>query len=309
MKVNILMSTYNGEKYLDEQIQSIQAQTYTEWKLLIRDDGSSDRTVDIIKKYVSEDPRIHWINEDESVNLGVIKSFYTLVKYETADIYFFSDQDDVWLNDKLASQLEVFAMESQKQPTMVYMDLTVVNQELQVLNESMVRTQSGHPNTKLYQELTENTVTGGVAGINHALATLWQDTEDIIMHDWYLALQATAFGKLVYIDKPGELYRQHENNVLGARTLNKRVKKWLKPSLLFSTYWSLIKRSQQQARHLLSQSLSAEDRELVEAFVTILEQPIFTRIKRLTNYQLKKNKWFHTLIFRFLIITKFSYKE
>ena len=81
----------------------------------------------------------------------------------------------------------------------------------------MIRTQSDHANTELIQELTENTVTGGVAMINHALAELWtgQEKHALLMHDWYLALLATAFGKLIYIDRPTELYRQHSSNVLG----------------------------------------------------------------------------------------------
>lgn len=98
----------------------------------------------------------------------------------------------------------------------------------------MIRTQSDHANTELIQELTENTVTGGVAMINHALAELWtgQENHALLMHDWYLALLATAFGKLIYIDQPTELYRQHSSNVLGARTLRKRVKNWVRPHIL-----------------------------------------------------------------------------
>ena len=97
MKVNIVLSTYNGERFLTEQIQSIQRQTFTDWQLLIRDDGSTDRTPEIIKAFVANDERIKFINEDNRENFGVIKNFYTLVHYEAADYYFFSDQDDVWL--------------------------------------------------------------------------------------------------------------------------------------------------------------------------------------------------------------------
>ena len=95
MKVNIVLSTYNGEKFLSEQIESIQAQTFTDWQLLIRDDGSTDKTLDIITAYTLKDERIHWIDEDERKNLGVINSFYKLIKHDVADYYFFCDQDDV----------------------------------------------------------------------------------------------------------------------------------------------------------------------------------------------------------------------
>ena len=309
MKVNILLSTYNGEQFLAEQIQSIQEQSFQDWKLLIRDDGSTDKTQEIIAAFVSQDSRIQWVNENESINLGVIKSFHRLVQEEQADVYFFSDQDDVWLPNKLEQSLAEANKYPSELPLMVYMDLTVVNQDLQVLSDSMIRSQSGHANTELVQELTENTVTGGVAMINHALAQLWDQTEDILMHDWYLALLAASFGKLVYIDQPGELYRQHENNVLGARTWSKRIQKWLRPRLLFRMYWDLIEHSQKQASFLLNMPLSAEKRELVSAFVTIMDQPMLKRWQLLRHYGMKKNKAFHTLVFTTLIISKFAYRR
>ncbi|MFM0587139.1 glycosyltransferase family 2 protein [Streptococcus suis] len=309
MKVNILMSTYNGQQFLAEQIRSIQEQTYTDWTLFIRDDGSSDRTREIIKDFVEQDQRIHFIDVETDENLGVIKSFHRLVHYDTADFYFFSDQDDVWLPDKLEASLQEAQSYPADLPLMVYMDLTVVNQDLQVMTESMVRSQSHHANTQLVEELTENTVTGGVAMINYALAELWTGTEDILMHDWYLALLASALGKLVFIDKPGELYRQHADNVLGARTLSKRFKKWIRPHILFKVYWELIKNSQKQASFLLDKPLSPADRELVQAFVTIMDKPMLERYQILKKYGLRKNKAFHTFVFTTLIVTKFAYKE
>lgn len=309
MKVNILMSTYNGQQFLAEQIRSIQDQTYTDWTLLVRDDGSSDKTRAVLHDFARQDSRIRLIDVEEHNNLGVIKSFHRLVQYEKADYYFFSDQDDVWLPDKLAVSLQEARLYPTDQPLMVYMDLTVVNQDLQVMTESMIRSQSHHANTQLVQELTENTVTGGVAMINHTLAELWSETEDILMHDWYLALLASALGKLVFIDKPGELYRQHADNVLGARTLSKRFKKWIRPHILFKVYWDLIKNSQKQASFLLDKPLSPSDRELVQAFVSIMDKPMLERYQTLKKYGLRKNKAFHTFVFTTLIVTKFAYKE
>lgn len=309
MKVNILMSTYNGQQFLAEQIRSIQDQSYTDWTLFIRDDGSSDNTKEILKDFEHQDSRIHLIDSDKSDNLGVIKSFHKLVNHDRADYYFFSDQDDVWLPNKLELSLKEAQNYLADLPLMVYMDLKVVNQDLEIMTESMVKSQSHHANTELVQELTENTVTGGVAMINHALAEMWQETDDILMHDWYLALLASAFGNLVFIDQPGELYRQHSDNVLGARTLSKRFKKWIRPHILFAVYWDLIKNSQKQARHLLQMPLSQSNRELIEAFVTIMDKPMLERFRILRKYGLRKNKAFHTLVFTTLIVTKFAYKK
>lgn len=309
MKVNILMSTYNGQQFLAEQIRSIQEQSYADWTLFIRDDGSSDNTKEILKDFERQDSRIHLIDSDKSDNLGVIKSFHKLVNHDRADYYFFSDQDDVWLPNKLELSLNEAQNYPANLPLMVYMDLKVVNQDLEIMTESMVKSQSHHANTELVQELTENTVTGGVAMINHTLAEMWQETDDILMHDWYLALLASAFGDLVFIDQPGELYRQHSDNVLGARTLSKRFKKWIRPHILFAVYWDLIKNSQKQARHLLQMPLSQSNRELIEAFVTIMDKPMLERFRILRKYGLRKNKTFHTLVFTTLIVTKFAYKE
>ncbi|MGT2784731.1 glycosyltransferase family 2 protein [Streptococcus merionis] len=309
MKVTILMATYNGERYLAEQIESIRKQSFRDWTLLIRDDGSTDQTRQIIADYEQLDARIRLITPNSFDNYGVIKSFFTLLKHEKADYYFFSDQDDVWLPDKLQIQLEAAQTYSKQTPLLIYTDLKVVDQELHVMHESMIRTQSDHANTSLRQELTENTVTGGTMMINHALAQLWTDTDDLLMHDWYLALLAAAFGHLIYLPQPTELYRQHADNVLGARTLRKRFNNWIRPHVLFDKYWSLIKASQKQAKKLLDFPLKQEDKAMVEGFVYIMEQPAFGRLKTLRDFGLGKNRFFHTLVFRTLILTKFAYRR
>ncbi|URZ87764.1 glycosyltransferase family 2 protein [Floricoccus penangensis] len=313
MKVNIVMSTYNGEKYLSEQIESIQNQTFSDWTLLIRDDGSTDNTVDIIKKYVSEDNRIKFINEEKTKNLGVINSFYSLIKYNQADYYFFSDQDDYWLPEKVELTLNEAQKHNNSKPIMYYTDLKVVDKNLNVLNESMIRSQSSHANTKLIQELTENTVTGCVSMINHTLAEKWNTTDNIIMHDWYLALLASALGELVYIDKPTELYRQHDSNVLGARILDKQFKIFREgPREIFSRYWDLIHRSQAQANNIIrnfSDEIDESDRELIENFVDIDQLSFIERFRRLIKYKYTKNQKKHIIVFRTLLLFNLYNKE
>jgi len=143
------------------------------------------------------------------------------------------------------------------------------------------------------------------------LADLWtgQEEYDLLMHDWYLALLAAAFGHLVYIDRPSELYRQHSNNVLGARTFRKRMQNWIRPHILFAKYWKLIQDSQEQAKNLLALPLTTQNKEMIENFVTIMEVPLTERYKRLRKYGFQKNRAFHTFVFTTLILTKFAYKE
>ncbi|MEQ9764762.1 glycosyltransferase family 2 protein [Streptococcus sp. ZJ151] len=307
MKVNILLSTYNGEKYLSEQIESIQAQTFKDWNLLIRDDGSKDNTTSIIREIAEEDDRIRFINDGQNENYGVIKSFYYLVKYESADYYFFSDQDDVWLPEKLEITLQRGQKENPDKPLLVYTDLRVVNENLEILQESMIKAQSHHANTELVQELTENTVTGGTMMINQALADKWQVYENLLMHDWYLALLAASLGKLVYIDQPTQLYRQHEANVLGARTEDKKFKLLrLGPKAIFTKYWQIIHDSQKQAMtivELFGRDLTPRDRLLIEQFYNIDRQSILRRAERLIRYGYSKNQLTHKIVFKILILT------
>lgn len=310
MKVNILMSTYNGQEFIAQQIQSIQKQTFENWNLLIRDDGSSDETPKIIADFAKSDARIRFINADKRENFGVIKNFYTLLKYEKADYYFFSDQDDVWQPQKLELTLASVEKENNQIPLMVYTDLTVVDRDLQVLHDSMIKTQSHHANTSLLEELTENTVTGGTMMVNHCLAKQWKQCyDDLIMHDWYLALLAASLGKLIYLDETTELYRQHESNVLGARTWSKRLKNWLRPHRLVKKYWWLVTSSQQQASHLLELDLPAANKAIIQAYVTLLDQSFLNRIKWLKQYGFAKNRAFHTFVFKTLIITKLGYRR
>lgn len=313
MKVNILMATYNGEKFLAQQIESIQKQTFKVWNLLIRDDGSSDKTCDIIRNFTAKDSRIRFINENEHHNLGVIKSFFTLVNYEVADFYFFSDQDDVWLPEKLSVSLEAAKHKASDVPLLVYTDLKVVNQELNILQDSMIRAQSHHANTTLLPELTENTVTGGTMMINHALAEKWFTPNDILMHDWFLALLAASLGEIIYLDLPTQLYRQHDNNVLGARTMDKRFKILREgPKSIFTRYWKLIHDSQKQASLIVDKYgdiMTANDLELIKCFIKIDKQPFMTRLRWLWKYGYSKNQFKHQVVFKWLIATNYYNKR
>ncbi|MCC9901648.1 glycosyltransferase family 2 protein, partial [Streptococcus agalactiae] len=304
---------YNGEKFLAQQIESIQKQTFKEWNLLIRDDGSSDKTCDIIRNFTAKDSRIRFINENEHHNLGVIKSFFMLVNYEVADFYFFSDQDDVWLPEKLSVSLEAAKHKASDVPLLVYTDLKVVNQELNILQDSMIRAQSHHANTTLLPELTENTVTGGTMMINHALAEKWFTPNDILMHDWFLALLAASLGEIIYLDLPTQLYRQHDNNVLGARTMDKRFKILREgPKSIFTRYWKLIHDSQKQASLIVDKYgdiMTANDLELIKCFIKIDKQPFMTRLRWLWKYGYSKNQFKHQVVFKWLIATNYYNKR
>ena len=131
MKIDILMATYNGEKYLREQIDSILNQTYSDFKLLISDDFSQDSTREILHEYAKKDDRVIVFLQNE--NLGVTKNFEFLMKKVENEYFMFADQDDFWQKDKIQKSIEKMHDED---CDLVYTNLEVVNQDLKLVNES-----------------------------------------------------------------------------------------------------------------------------------------------------------------------------
>lgn len=211
--VAILLSTYNGERFLSEQINSILTQNYKDWKLYIRDDGSTDNTQQIIRKYANQDSRIIFTNEDNVTNVGVKRSFFTLLQNANADYYMFCDQDDVWLPDKVS---ETVAVASEDAPLLIHTDLKVVDSTLNTLG--LMYDNDFHD--AFHDALFSNSVTGCTMLLNQKLKniilSLPYDTNKIVMHDWWFSLIAATFGKIIFLKKPNILYRQHGDNTFGA---------------------------------------------------------------------------------------------
>lgn len=227
-KVAILMSTYNGEKYLSQQIDSIINQTFTSWELYIRDDGSTDRTIDIIKKYTVNEPRIKLFNEGVSRNLGVTRSFLKMLEKTDAEYYMFSDQDDVWLPSKVKDTLGKMQEYDGHTPVCVYTNLQSVDRYLNPIRQVIAKPWQAFP----YMLFTNNAY-GCTMMINQPLKDLVKfkklDYDRVVWHDYWLALLASLFGNLVCLNKPTILYRQHEGNQVGApsSTISSRFKRFL----------------------------------------------------------------------------------
>lgn len=220
-KIIICMSTFNGEQFLNKQIQSIRSQDYTNWILLIHDDGSTDNTIKIINNFLELDNRIQLVTDLQG-HLGVKKSFLSLCFKEDADFYMFSDQDDIWLPSKISKLLNAIQGENQEIPILIHSDYQTVNKDGEKINGYL----SGYQDTELEELLLKNNVTGCTCLFNRSLKNCVQakkneiDYSRMIMHDWWLAIIASAFGKVMYFPEVTVLYRQHSNNVVGAVTAN-----------------------------------------------------------------------------------------
>lgn len=214
--ITILMSTFNGEEYLEQQLNSIISQTNSNWILYIRDDGSIDDTLKIIAKYAKDDHRIKIFNNVKHQNIGPKRSFFEMLKTLDASYYMFSDQDDVWLPNKI--ELTIKSMQSietvnEGLPCLVHTNLTTVDAGLVSLNNN--KNDINHDDLKSL--LLANDVTGCTVMINKILRNLALNGSDSVdvMHDMWLGLLATKFGKINFVSEPTMLYRQHSRNVVG----------------------------------------------------------------------------------------------
>ncbi|MDH0493840.1 glycosyltransferase family 2 protein [Comamonas aquatica] len=224
--VDILMSSYNGEKFIEEQLLSLLNQSHKNIKIIIRDDGSVDSTRKIIFDYMGRFPgKIEYFNEN--VNLGSSKSFLRLLNFSSADYFMFCDQDDVWCSDKVEKclmKMKEMEISCEKgRPILIFTDLKVVDAHLNILSESLWRTQKLDPNISLNWKklLAQNVVTGCTMMLNkHIKEYIKQEVNFKIHHDQLIAVLASKYGAVSWVSFPTMLYRQHHSNVLGALGVN-----------------------------------------------------------------------------------------
>lgn len=222
--IAILLATFNGEKYLSEQLDSIFSQTYSNWIIYTHDDGSTDNTLNIINEYIKKYPnKIKYVEGPPTG--GAKNNFMYLMSKVKEEYIMFCDQDDVWLDNKIELTIKKMKeVESTKDiPTLIFSDLTVVDKDLNIISNSLEKYQSlNYKKVDYASLLIQNQITGNTVMINKALLNkaLVNDTKDIIMHDWWCALVASRFGNIVYIDRQLVLYRQHSNNDEGAKKIN-----------------------------------------------------------------------------------------
>ena len=211
------MSTYNGEKYIREQLDSILNQKEVEIFLYIRDDGSKDNTIHILEEYSEKYSNVQWYSG--SKNLGSCGSFFELMsqKREGIDYYSLSDQDDIWDEDKLISAIRFIKSNAPKdKPVLYYSNLRIVDQ-----NNNYIRNSHSKPMLpgNKYSYLADVFVTGCTAVYNQELASIISEVQpkEFSMHDTWLYVVASMFGVTLYDFTPHMNYRQHGNNVVGTR--------------------------------------------------------------------------------------------
>ena len=222
-QVKILLATYDGDQYIEDQINALLDQTYKNWELLVHDDNSTDHTVKIIREYSKKYPdKIKFIDDDRSFG-SAYENFSFLLNQVRSDYIMFCDQDDIWLPNKIEVTLkEMKSMEGiygKGKPLLVHTDLTVIDEYENTLADSFWQYQHIDPYRDSVNFLIfQNVVTGCTVMINRKLADLALPMpKDIIMHDWWMALVASVFGKIGIVHGQKVLYRQHSTNDTGAK--------------------------------------------------------------------------------------------
>ena len=224
MLVDIAMATYNGEEFIESQIRSIMRQTFSDWRLIISDDGSNDNTIPIINKLMLEDERIRLVNQERQG--GVVANFNKALMMTGASYIVTCDQDDIWPVDRL-EKLYFFIKNKESNynngdvPMLVFSDLTLVDKKGSVITESFYKFNKINPleNMNGNNLIWRCTVYGCTMIFNKDLLDISLPIpETASMHDQWLALKAKKFGELIYFNYPSVLYRQHDNNEVGAAT-------------------------------------------------------------------------------------------
>lgn len=297
--IHIIMCTYNGEKYVREQLQSIIDNRYSDWKLYISDDQSQDGTSGIVNEYVSRYPDKILFKMHTNPS-GIARHFLERIKelslsMKSDDFIMLCDQDDIWFEDKIALTMEymnrLVIQNGNEMPLLVCSDTEVVDEKKRTIAKSFRR--MNHYSIKkldFAHLLMENKVQGCTVMINRALAVkLNEMPREISMHDAWLGLIAVTMGRLVYIDEATMAYRLHESNESGCVAFRKIIVEQFK-NMNAQKY--TVYRQIPQAKEFLriyGNELENRYRQILEAFISLEEQSLLMKRINIIRYHMWKS--------------------
>ncbi|STL73336.1 Spore coat polysaccharide biosynthesis protein spsA [Escherichia coli] len=305
--VTILMATYNGEAFIKNQILSLQQQTFSNWRLFIQDDGSTDNTISIIKNFQKSDSRIRLV-DDNLKGQGAGKNFLSLIKYSETDYTIYCDQDDIWLENKIfelvkyANEIKLNVSDA---PSLVYADGYAYMDGEGTIDFSGI---SNNHADQLKDFLFFN---GGYQGcsimFNRAMTKFLLNYRGFVyLHDDITTLAAYALGKVYFLPKYLMLYRQHTNAVTGIKTFrNGLTSKFKSPvNYLLSRKHYQVKKSFFECN---SSILSETNKKVFLDFISFCESNNkFTDFFKLWRGGFRLNNSRTKLLLKFLIRRKFS---
>lgn len=314
--VDILLASYNGEKYIKEQLESIVNQTYKEWRLIIHDDQSLDRTTEILQEMIhSFEKQYHSSAFEKKIKLsvnsesckGAAANFLGLLKEAKNDYVMFCDQDDVWYPDKIEKSLKLMKRLEKKygshKPLLVYTDLAVVDEQQQMISSSFRQYMNIPLHLRLPRLLMQNSVTGCTILMNRSLYKLLMEAgnvEKIVMHDHFAALLAVIFGNTAYIPEATMKYRQHGKNAVGASNARSLAFLWKRYRQGKNKFREDLYRSMVQAGYLLElygdRICDNEDKQLIYRFSHLYKRNKLQRVFFFIKYRVIKYGWIRAIM-------------
>jgi glycosyltransferase involved in cell wall biosynthesis len=300
--IAILLTTFNGERHIEELLASLENQSHRAFDLFIRDDGSTDHTVEQMHAFQLHS-NISMTLFPEGGNVGASQNFASLLQhaleYEQYRYFMFCDQDDVWLPNKIEQTLNAMTeaeMSDSLTPQLIHTDLQVVDENLALMHSSYWSYQNIDPGyDTLNRLLVQNVITGCTVMVNRALAVIALPVpKEAIMHDWWLGLIAASLGKIEALPQSTVKYRQHSANDIGASAFN-LLTILDKAHMIFS--FSLDKYTKQANSFLsrYSDRLSTEQKKMLEAFVSIETEPWYKGKIILLKYHFLKQHWIRNI--------------
>ncbi|MDN4088832.1 glycosyltransferase family 2 protein [Paenibacillus polymyxa] len=304
-RVQILLSTYNGEQYIEEQISSLIRQEGVSVQILIRDDGSTDNTLEKLEHLKKLYPQQIVIFKGE--NRGVVQSFFDLILMSSNefDVYAFCDQDDVWNKDKLITAVSSLNKFANNVPLMYCSATQMVDQWLTPMKKWPValRRPLSH-----YNALIENVCVGCTMVFNKTTMELVKNNiplnvKNVIMHDWWIYLCVSSFGRVVFDPQPSILYRQHHNNVLGGAT-NGWKSKWSKRWNRFINGKNhyILSRQAIEFAQTFQQKLDDQKQQEISRFISFQSKNIIKRAIYIFRAPFYRQSVIDNLIYKFVFI-------
>jgi Glycosyl transferase family 2 len=303
-EIDVLMATWNGSRFIEQQLESLSRQTFQNFRLIVRDDGSSDSTLQIIERFQGRRSERMLVNRN-STRQGACRTFSMLAEESDAPYFAFCDQDDVWRADKLELELEaakhIEAEYGSHTPVMVFSDMELIGPDNRRLAGSMWKMKHMNPHrASLGTMLVQNLVTGCTVLGNHSLLLRGLPIpEEALMHDFWLGLVAAAFGLLVPLDETTVGYRQHEQNANGAGG-GLQIGDALKRLLADPIFTQGIAKSRRQAGKFAERyanQLSHQQKEILQAWSKSKDLPAGLRQWILYRNGLRRTRFLNNLGF------------
>jgi glycosyltransferase involved in cell wall biosynthesis len=294
-RIEVLLATYNGAKFIREQIESLLTQDYDNLTVLARDDASADGTPDILREYERRYPNRFKLVDASPINTGFLNNFLCLVRASTAPYVCFCDQDDIWLPDKVSKTKAVLNELEQRWgsdiPLLVFTDLRVVDEDLNILHPSFWKCMNIDPRQihNFSRLLACTVVTGCTMMSNRRLLDLASVMpKGASVHDRWIGLLAAAMGRTAFVREQTVLYRQHGRNAIGLgkrgvpRTVRQRIRDFPASARSQVKVWQAWQADAAALIRIHGTELPPGIRRLLEAFVRCESSD--SRLGRLATY-------------------------